>query len=191
MKRILIILFVLSGLFGCKKENTSNNPTLKKYYLKFIVDGAEKVITENESNPYVYYGRTEGTLGVTGLNSISIFPSIAISDFSTESEFTSLLNVKMPINTTQYNSSSTSAQFYYLAGEIFDTADNESSNTYPTNYVKITKITYVSSEPSAGGTIKYYDVQGEFNCSVKGLSSSTIKSITNGTFNLKFGIEIR
>lgn len=190
MKKIFLLLFVISGLFGCKKDNTSINSTLKKYYFKFTLDGKEKIITENESAAYVYNGRTEGTVGQTGLNSIAIFPSTSFNDFTTESQFTSLLNVKMPINTTQFNETSTSAQFYFLDTQIFDTADNAGGNSFPTNYVKLTKITYVSSEPSAGGTIKYYDVQGEFNCSVKATFSSVTKSITNGTFNLKFGIEI-
>lgn len=192
MKRLLILLIASVALFSCKKNDSSNNTTtLKDYYIKCLVDGKEKVITDDTSLSFIYHGSTEGSVGLIGINgSLSFYPSDSINDFTAESQFLDLLNEKLEVNTTTNNTPRASADLYMaIDGTVYTTFMNEANNSYPANYFMITNITYVYSESSGFSTYKYYNVSGEFVCNAKS-SSGALKTLNNGTFRVKVGIEV-
>ncbi len=191
MKKYFILLFVSAAILGgCKKNSTDPGTTSTgDYFMKFNLGGTSYNVTDTVSSAYVYNDRSEGEIGYT-LNGVALFPPDSIGRFDDESQLMSLLNLKLPINAI--GSSFTGAQAQVFVWENFvlyhtplaTTAEND----YPAHYLKITKITYLYTETGAY-TLKFYKVEGEFNCVAGRTSPSQTKTLT-GTFRLQIGIDV-
>ena len=185
----IVMGFVLILANSCKKKDDNNNVTptptptpTNKLFIAFTLDGVSKNITgtSNQINTggggYAY--TSTGFFDLT--NDININLSIP-KDTILGSDLQSLIGQKIPIGSCGGCPTNINLQ-YDISGNTYESDD--SNNPSPTNYIKLTAVTFKKSITLFGQSLNQYYVTGVFN--VKLSYGSDIKNAPDGTFGLIF-----
>lgn len=184
MKTYLLSLSILFlTLFSsCHKEK--DETLVDELYISFKLDGEEKKYISNGTSLNSSSG---GTNGISCYSSSGFFDQTRniFIDFSIEKD--SIIGSDYEASVGQSFSVCESCPVslgirYEIDGDIYES--RELNNPFPTNYFKLSSVTFYRLNNMFGQNVKEYYVTGEFTTKIN--KGNDLKNVTSGKFRLIF-----
>ena len=186
MKTYLLFLSILfSAVFSsCKKDKNEEETLIDELYISFKLDGEEKKYSSNSTSLNSYSGGTNGFSCYTCSGFFDQTRNIFI-DFSIEKDSISGADYETSVGQSFSVCESCPISLglrYEIDGDIYES--RELNNPFPSNYFKITSVTFYRLNNTFGQNIKEYYVTGEFTTKIN--KGNAVKNVTEGKFRLIF-----
>jgi hypothetical protein len=182
-KQFFFILVVFAaGLVSCKKSSSNSN-SATNLYISYTLDGVNRQYTGTTNQ--INTGLGAAAYSSSGFFDLDKDVSIDINmekDSIVGNDFLSLVGQKIKVPDCVGAGCGTSMNINdYSDGEL---GTGSVSNPFPTYYFKVNTVSYLKTVNTLGTDEKQYLISGEFNIKVD--DNGTVKSATNGKFNLIF-----
>ena len=181
---LLLSILFLTVFSSCKKDKEEEETPVDELYISFKLDEIEKKYTSNSTSLNSCSG---GTNGISCYASSGFFDQTKniFIDFSIEKD--SIKGTDFEASIGQIFSVCESCPVslglrYEIDGDIYES--RELNNPFPSNYFKITSVTFYRLNNMFGQNVKEYYVTGEFITKIN--KGNVIKNVTDGKFRLIF-----